>query len=90
MPIFSIVSPAAAKRTGKRPQASPSLRLLTIPAWLTEDSDLSRKLVRVKISRLLKCPWASAWAYVWLAASSRAWPWVSFTAKTDSPRPSAM
>ena len=37
--------PAAANRIGNRPQARPSLRLFTRPAWLAEDSAGSRKLV---------------------------------------------
>jgi len=49
-----MLRPAVANRIGNSPQARPSLRLLTSPAWLTEDSDLSRKLVRVNTCRLLR------------------------------------
>ena len=42
--------PTAAKKSGKRPQASPSLRLLTKPAWAVEERSGSVKLVRVKTS----------------------------------------
>ena len=42
-PICARLSPAAAKNSGKRPQAIPSLRLLTRPAWLTADRSRSRR-----------------------------------------------
>ena len=37
--------PARAKKSGKMPQASPSLRLLTNPAWLAAESAFSFTLV---------------------------------------------
>jgi len=51
-------SPAVcAKNRGKIPQASPSLRLLTIPAWLHDDSARSLKLVRTNTCRVESPPW---------------------------------
>jgi hypothetical protein len=43
--------PAAANTSGNSPQAIPSFRLLTSPAWLTLDRFASTTLVRQKISR---------------------------------------
>ena len=43
-------SPPAAKKSGKSPQAMPSLRLLTRPAWLAAKSRRSLQLVSTKIS----------------------------------------
>ena len=63
-------SPAVANRIGNRPQARPSLRLLTSPAWLAADRAGSRKLVRVKICRPVSaaCRWSGAvGAAVWVA-----------------------
>src|SRR5450756_680308 len=85
-----MLSPAVANRIGNSPQARPSLRLLTRPAWLTEDSDLSWKLVRVNTCRLLRVETAWAWTETWFAASTLAWWCVSFTKSTESPSPRAM
>ena len=41
---------AAAKTIGNRPQAIPSLRLFTSPAWLTDERFRSRAVVRQKTS----------------------------------------
>ena len=46
-------NPASANAMGNRPHASPSLRLLTSPAWLHDDSAGSRKLVRTNTSRVV-------------------------------------
>jgi hypothetical protein len=43
MPMRPTETPAAAKKIGNRPQARPSLRLLTSPACEHDDSALSRK-----------------------------------------------
>ena len=51
--------PEVANRIGYRPQARPSLRLLTSPAWLAADSAFSRKEVRVKICRPVSSSWWS-------------------------------
>ena len=86
-------SPAAANRIGNRPQARPSLRLLTSPAWLADDSAGSRKLVwseHLPVGELaVQVVVAAVGAGVWLAASRRAWPRVSRTNRVDRPRPSA-
>ena len=54
-------SPAAANRTGNRPQARPSLRLLTSPAWLAADSAGSRRLVCAKTCRSVRSPCRWSW-----------------------------
>src|SRR5579884_4008345 len=70
------------------PQATPSLRLLTMPAWLAADRARSRKLVRAKTSLVDSPAWASAEAATWVRASWRACPWVSRTNRVERPRPS--
>ncbi len=74
--------PAAAKKIGNRPQARPSLRLLTSPACEHDESALSRNEVSLKISPVLSASWwAPPSVAVWLAASWWAWPRVSLTNK---------
>ena len=81
-------SPAAAKKSGNRPQARPSLRLLTRPAWLHDESACSLKLVRTKISPGGEPAVAVRRRGDVVAASWRAWPRVSRTNRVESPRPS--
>jgi len=50
-PMRAMPRPDVANRIGYRPQARPSLRLLTSPAWLAADSAGSLTLVRAKIWR---------------------------------------
>ena len=47
---------AVANSTGNRPQATPSLRLVTIPAWLAADSARSEKLVSQATCPVRRCP----------------------------------
>ena len=58
--------PEVANRIGYRPQARPSLRLLTSPAWLAADRAFSRKLVRVKICRPVSPSWWSPSRGTWV------------------------
>src|SRR5439155_26082957 len=60
--------PTERNSNGSRPQAAPSLRLFTRPAWLAEDRARSRQLLRSNISRTDKADCAGT-----LAASTRAW-----------------
>jgi DNA-binding transcriptional ArsR family regulator len=55
-------TPAAAKKMGNRPQARPSLRLLTSPACEHDDRALSRKEVSRKTSPVDSASWWSALA----------------------------
>ena len=52
--------PAAANTSGNSPQAIPSFRLLTSPAWLTLDRFASSNVVRQKTSRAWARPRAAA------------------------------
>ena len=54
--------PASAKKIGNRPQARPSLRLLTSPAWLHDDSAFSVKLVSRKTSPVVRSSWSCSLA----------------------------
>ena len=80
--------PASAKKIGNRPQARPSLRLLTSPACEHDESAFSRNEVRVKISPVVSWSWRSSLVVTWLAASWRAWSRVSRTNSAEMPRPS--
>ncbi len=79
--------PEAAKKIGNRPQASPSFRLLTSPACEHDESALSVNEVRRKICPVVRSWWWASLVATWLAASWRAWSWVSRTKNTDRPRP---
>src|SRR6266542_4224041 len=61
-----------AKNSGKMPQARPSLRLLTRPAWLQADRARSRKLVSRKTCLVDRPWWAAAEVFTWVAASCSA------------------
>ncbi len=76
---------AATKTSGNSPQAMPSLRLLTRPAWLTLDRLRSVSEVRRKISRCVSATTGSTDAFT----SSATWCRVSRTASIDSNRPVA-
>src|SRR6266536_1877562 len=77
-----------AKNSGKMPQARPSLRLLTRPAWLQADRARSRKLVSRKTCLVDRPWWAAAEVFTWVAASCSAKARVSRTSSADRPRPS--
>ena len=87
-PIADTDNPPRAKNSGNSPQAMPSLRLLTIPAWLTAESARSRKLVNTNTSRVERTPVTSCDPRSCEAASCRACPRVSRTNNADSPSPS--
>ncbi len=55
-PIWAMVRPWRANRIGNRPQATPSLRLLTMPAWQAADRAGSEKLVSQATWRVVRCP----------------------------------
>lgn len=57
--------PASAKKMGNRPQASPSFKLLTSPACEHDESALSPKEVRRKISPVLRPWWWASRVGVW-------------------------
>ena len=48
--------PVPGEQQREQPQARPSLRLLTMPAWQAEDSAGSRKLVSHATWRVVRCP----------------------------------
>jgi hypothetical protein len=83
-PISASDMPAAAYTRGKRPQAIPSFRLFTSPAWLMDESSRSVKLVRRKTSRGLSACGSAAPARL---ASWATWCCVSRTASTERPSP---
>ena len=55
-PIWLTVRPWLAYRIGNRPQATPSLRLLTMPAWQAADRAGSEKLVSQATWPVVRCP----------------------------------
>jgi len=78
--------PWRAKNRGKMPQARPSLRLLTMPAWLAADSAFSLKLVSTSTCLVDRSWWSSAAAFTWVMASCWAKARVSRTSRVDRPR----
>ena len=89
IPIRATERPAVAKKMGSSPQAMPSLRLFTSPAWLAADSDGSRYVVSANTAMVDMSASAVVVSSALLAASKAANSLVSLTASADSPRPSA-